>query len=378
MDFYSPGCLKNYCECYEAKIPCTVTYFCSPLVLKCLILIMNAFRITASAWVARTWTTGEEELDQAARQQIIRLQEASRLRKARQVRRELLGKGSTWVRGGSSQAQASAQNSCKRPRLWTAMTKVRKDIFVQLFHWNISNRTGRCKAAVFFCQSRGGGGDLPVPLGSGRGGGEEGEEHRADREDRPRGVRPLPRADHRLCGQGQKELTDCERTMQAHPITLQDYIYLLLCWWNVYIKYMFNAIMSSGRSVSTFFWLGRLQAFCNLSSPLIQLMIERRNVGRLKTWGRVALFQSATKLVVAQCQIFWGTAQGPSHPLIEGHLDFSRCNGWWDLLLQGWLLHTFSHLSWNFSCIWYVSVASAAFNYSDTVEEIRRYAPTKV
>ena len=98
-------------------------------------MIMNAFRITASAWVARTWTTGEEELAQAARLQIIRLQEASRLRKARQGRgRELLGKGSTWVRGGSSQAQAFAQNFCKRPRLWTAMTKARKDIFVQVFH----------------------------------------------------------------------------------------------------------------------------------------------------------------------------------------------------------------------------------------------------
>ena len=89
-------------------------------------LLMITFRITASAWAARTWTTGEGGLAQAARRQIIQLlPAASSWRKARQGSKELLGRGSTWVRGGSSQAQASAQNCCRRPRLWTGMTKVR-------------------------------------------------------------------------------------------------------------------------------------------------------------------------------------------------------------------------------------------------------------
>ena len=97
------------------------------------------------------------------------------------------------------------------------MTKVRlgdktglDHLLIYIDDRNVSHRTGRCKATIFFCQSRSGGGDLPVPLGPGGGGGEEGEEHRADREDCPRGVWSLPSPDHRLCRKGQKELTDCE------------------------------------------------------------------------------------------------------------------------------------------------------------------------
>lgn len=84
------------------------------------------FRITASAWAARTWTTGEAEVDRPARRDITILLPASSSRKAMSSR-ELQGRGSTWGRGGSSQAQAYVQNCCKHPLLWTAMTKVSRD-----------------------------------------------------------------------------------------------------------------------------------------------------------------------------------------------------------------------------------------------------------
>ena len=69
-------------------------------------------------------------------------------------------------------------------------------------------RAQRRTATFLLRQPGGGGGHVPVPARPGRGGREEGAGHRADREDRPRGVWPLPCTDHRLCRQGEKKLTD--------------------------------------------------------------------------------------------------------------------------------------------------------------------------
>ena len=68
------GCLKNYCECYEAKIPCTVTNFyltshqypfnsLQNLISSFSHTFSNnlSFRTTANALGARTWIPEEEE-----------------------------------------------------------------------------------------------------------------------------------------------------------------------------------------------------------------------------------------------------------------------------------------------------------------------------
>ena len=201
---------------------------------------MNTFRITASAWAARTWTTGEAEVVRPARRHITIPPAGSRLRKAMSSR-ELQDRGSTWGRDGSSRARASAQNCCRHPRLWTVMTKVSRDKNSSAdfqFDWNVSARTWRCKTTVFFRQSRGGWGNLPVPLGAGGGGGEEGEEHGADREDRPRGVWPLSRSDHWLCGKSQKELTDCEDYASPSYNIARLYLFafvLVKCLYKIYL-----------------------------------------------------------------------------------------------------------------------------------------------
>ena len=129
-----------------------------------LILSMNTFRITASAWAARMWTTGEGEVEQPARPRIIiPHQPATSWRKVRLGSRELLGRGSTWGRDGSSQAQAFAQNCCRRPRLWTAMTKVSRErnlknssmlifnfLCVHLLDWNFPAGLGGARQPFSF------------------------------------------------------------------------------------------------------------------------------------------------------------------------------------------------------------------------------------
>ena len=62
------------------------------------------FRITASAWAARTWTTVEAVVERPAMWLIIIQLPALSLRRVR-ANKELLDRGSTWERGGSSQAQ---------------------------------------------------------------------------------------------------------------------------------------------------------------------------------------------------------------------------------------------------------------------------------
>ena len=189
-----------------------------------------SFRTTANALGARTWTPEEEEAKcQAAAKEETQPTPWSR-RRARWHSRELPGKGSTWARGGSSRAPACAPSCCRRRRPWTQMTKVRLGrcgrfvIFFYICLFCIRSgrlilivgcgRAQRRTATFLLRQPGGGGGHVPVPARPGRGGREEGEGHRADREDRPRGVWPLPCTDHRLCRQGEEKLTDWETPLE--------------------------------------------------------------------------------------------------------------------------------------------------------------------
>ena len=95
-------------------------------------------------------------------------------------------------------------------------------------------RAQRRTATFLLRQPGGGGGHLPVPARPGRGGREEGAEHRADWEDRPRGVWPLPCTDHRLCRQGEKKLTDWETPLNFARLNIFASV-LVKCLFEIYV-----------------------------------------------------------------------------------------------------------------------------------------------
>ena len=200
------------------------------------------FRITASAWAARTWTTVEAVVERPAMWLIIIQLPALSLRRVR-ANKELLDRGSTWERGGSSQAQVWGQNCCRRPRLWTAMTKVRlgdktwpfvdlhwwpkcfsQDWEVQGNHFLLSvKKWWRRPASASWLRRR---------RGRRRG--------RASSRSRRSSSRSSAAALYRsstLPARRRKA-----NRLRDPPWILQDWIYLLLFWWNVYSKYMFIAI----------------------------------------------------------------------------------------------------------------------------------------